>query len=187
MLLLSEAAQDRGRVSCQSLAFMRGFIFIWWSCRPLFPEWIIPICLCWALLICRAMAESITSILHTIFKIIQDRQHNSHSIRIQMTTEEQCFQKQTQLISARGLAQSCPAHCGTVEHLKTTILHRVLQQGALVYACACLHCLLVQLATRHVYNYINGFWTVSVYSNHKGCSPGDGSGDERGVPGGHPS
>lgn len=84
---LSDAAQDQGRVSCQSLAFMRGFIFIWWSCRPLFPEWIIRICRCWALFILCAVAESIRSILHTIFKIIQDRQHNSHSIRIQMTAD----------------------------------------------------------------------------------------------------
>lgn len=99
MRSLSEAAQDRGWVSCQSLAFMRGFIFIRWSCGPLFPEWIICICLCWAPFICSALAESIRSILHTIFKIIQDRQHNSHSIRIRMTADGGAtHSKQTQLI-----------------------------------------------------------------------------------------
>lgn len=98
---LSAAAHGRGRVPCQSPAFMRGFIFIWWSCGPLFPEWIIRICLCWALFICSAVAESIRSVLHTIFKIIRDRQHNSHSIRIQMSADGGATthsQKQTQLI-----------------------------------------------------------------------------------------
>lgn len=42
---------------------------------------------CWALFIFSAVAESIRSILHTIFKIIQDRQHNSYSIRIQMAPD----------------------------------------------------------------------------------------------------
>lgn len=92
---------------------MRGFIFIWWSCGPLFPEWIIPICRCWALFIFSAVAESIRSILHTIFKIIQDRQHNSHSIRIQMTADGGTTHSKTNTVL--GLAQSwppCHAHTG---------------------------------------------------------------------------
>lgn len=110
---LSAAAQGRGRVPCQSPAFMRGFIFIWWSCGPLFPEWIIRICLRWALFICSAVAESIRSVLHTIFKIIRDRQHNSHSIRIQMSADGGAAthsQKQTQLIFTAE-ADSLRSHC----------------------------------------------------------------------------
>lgn len=126
---------------------MRGFIFIWWSCRPLFPEWIIPICLCWARFICRAVAESITSILHTILRIIQDRQHNSHSICMQMTAEEQCFQKQT--------ADFCT---GTCSLMSTSLWHRwtfkdsnSTSSSSAMGTCAYLHGLLVWLAISHVY------------------------------------
>lgn len=204
---------------------MRGFIFIWWSCRPLFPEWIIRMCRCWALFIFIAVAESIRSILHTIFKIIQDRQHNSHSIRIQMTADGRTTYSKTntadfqcrnwlshdhldldmlaqtvlfQGINLQGIlyldlvlspcfVKSCSKIIHVIaeseEDMKVTVLHCFF----LVLACA-FSWASIKWCAEYIsqdYNSINVLWTVSTSSDHKNCSPWDGSRDERGVPGGH--
>lgn len=111
---------------------MRGFIFIWWSCGPLFPEWIIRICRCWALFIFSAVAESIRSILHTIFKIIQDRQHNSHSIRIQMTSDGGTTHSKTNTADSQCCDWLSRGHLTTFT--QTVLFLRLSPQGNL-YPC----------------------------------------------------